>query len=186
MKSKLPPPFDLYTDGDEGPAPVKDDRTFARQIALQALYEIDCAEHEPMQVIDMHQRRQNPNRRASRYFRQLVLGTWEHRFTTDEAIQRFAPEYPLDQIAIIDRNILRMAIYEFAVSRITPIGAAIDEAVELAKQFGGEAAPAFVNGVLGSLADDQSTLDTLRLPDPPEPEGENADADEELTDDDET
>jgi N utilization substance protein B len=165
VKPTLSKPFELYTDEDDIPAPVKDDRTLARQIALQALYEIDSATHDPMFVIDMHQRRQNPNRRASRYFHQLVIGTWKFHDLTDKAIAKFAPEYPLDQIAIIDRNILRMAIYEFAVSGMTPMGAAIDEAVELAKQFGADGAPSFINGVLGSLADHKPTLELLRQPD---------------------
>ncbi len=99
--------------------------------------------------------------------RQLVLGTWNQRDLTDQAIRIYAPEYPLDQLAAIDRNILRMAIYEFAVSAITPVGAAIDEAVELAKQFGADGSPSFVNGVLGSLAEDENMLAQLRQPEQP-------------------
>ncbi|MFN8531061.1 MAG: transcription antitermination factor NusB [Anaerolineae bacterium] len=169
VKITRPKSLELYTDSDDAPIPVKDDRTLARQIALQALYEIDCTAHDPLQVIDIHQRAQNPNKRASRYFRMLVLGTHKHHEASDHAIRVYAPEYPLDQIAIIDRNILRMAIYEFAVSGMTPMGAAIDEAVELAKQFGADGSPAFINGVLGSLADDADMLNTLRQPDEADP-----------------
>jgi len=168
LKHKPEPRFDLYTEGDDAPEPVSDDRTFARQIALQSLYEIDCATHDPMSVIDMHQKWQSPNRRTSRYFRQLVTGTWQNRAETDTAIQRYAPEYPLEQLAIIDRNILRMAIYEFAVSGMTPVSAAIDEAVELAKQYGSDGSPSFINGVLGSLADDEALVAALRQKQPEE------------------
>lgn len=173
-KITLPPKFDLYMDTDEAPPPVSDDRTHARQIALQALYEIDSTNHPMMEVIDMHQRRQDPNRRVSRYFRQLVIGVWTNRDRTDSAITRYAPDYPLDQIAIIDRNILRMSIYEFAVSGMTPVGAAIDEAVELAKQYGSDASPGFINGVLGSLADDAEILRSLRQPEEPSDVDEDA------------
>jgi N utilization substance protein B len=182
LKRKPEPSFDLYTEDDEAPAPVNDDRTLARQIALQALYEIDCAAHDMVSVIEMHQKRQAPNRRTSRYFRQLVQGTWENRDDSDGAIEQYAPEYPLDQIAIIDRNILRMAVYEFAVSGMTPVGAAIDEAVELAKEFGSDGSPAFVNGVLGSLANDEALLARLR-----QQPAETANAEEEADEhDDET
>jgi N utilization substance protein B len=80
----------------------------------------------------------------------------------DETIRRYAPEFPLDQIAVIDRNILRLAIFEFAVRRSTPVGAAIDEAVELAKMFGADGASSFINGVLGALADDKQWLRKVR------------------------
>ena len=65
---------------------------------------------------------------------------------------------PLDQIAAIDRNILRIALWEFAVYHDTPIKVAINEAVELAKQFGSDSAPRFINGVLGALADHQHEI----------------------------
>lgn len=159
--------IDFFTDEGDSPTPVSDERSLGRRIALQILYEVDVARHNPMDVIDIHQRSQNPSRRASRYMRQLVLGTWKQRELTDEAIRVYAPEYPLDQLAAIDRNILRMAIYEFAVSAITPVGAAIDEAVELAKQFGADGSPSFVNGVLGSLAEDEDMLTKLRQTDQP-------------------
>ena len=70
----------------------------------------------------------------------------------DEIISRHAPEWPLDQVAIIDRNIMRIALWEIAVSNQTPLKVAINEAVELGKIYGSESTPRFVNGVLGSLA----------------------------------
>ncbi len=73
-------------------------------------------------------------------------------------IAKYAPEWPLDQVAVIDRNILRLAFWEFAVQRDTPIKVAINEAVELAKQFGSDSAPRFVNGVLGSLAEHKDEI----------------------------
>jgi N utilization substance protein B len=70
----------------------------------------------------------------------------------DAFISEHAPEWPLDQVAIVDRNILRIALWEFAVNGDTPIKVAINEAVELAKMYGSDSSPRFINGVLGSLA----------------------------------
>ena len=70
-------------------------------------------------------------------------------------------EFPLELLAIIDRNILRMAMLEFAVERRTPVGVAIDEAVELSKLFGADNTPSFVNGVLGALADNSELMQVL-------------------------
>lgn len=82
----------------------------------------------------------------------LVHGVLEQRARLDALIQQYAPEWPLEQMAIIDRNILRIAIYEFALTGETPIKVAINEAIELAKDYGSESASRFVNGVLGALA----------------------------------
>lgn len=82
----------------------------------------------------------------------LVNGVLNQRARLDALIQQYAPEWPLEQMAIIDRNILRIAIYEFALTGETPIKVAINEAIELAKDYGSESASRFVNGVLGALA----------------------------------
>jgi transcription antitermination protein NusB len=83
----------------------------------------------------------------------LVHGVIEYQDDMDRLITRFAPEWPLDQMAVIDRNILRIAMYEFLVTDETPVKVAINEAVELAKVYGSDSAPRFINGVLGTLAD---------------------------------
>jgi N utilization substance protein B len=74
----------------------------------------------------------------------------EHRKELDEEIHQLAPEFPIDQMARIDRNVLRIALYELRVLGDAPAAAIIDEAVELAKMFGSEASPKFVNGVLAT------------------------------------
>jgi N utilization substance protein B len=81
----------------------------------------------------------------------LVQGVNAHQERLDTLIGRYAPEWPVDQIAIIDRNVLRIAIYELLFRDDTPTKVAINEAVELAKEFGSESSGRFVNGVLGSL-----------------------------------
>jgi N utilization substance protein B len=78
--------------------------------------------------------------------------------TLDELIAEHAPEWPMDQLAVIDRNILRIALWEFAVEKCTPIKVAINEAIELSKMYGSDATPRFVNGVLGSLANRQNEI----------------------------
>lgn len=92
------------------------------------------------------------------FARKLVQGVMAQAPALDRLIQKYAPEWPVDQMALIDRNILRMAIWEFAADRQTPIKVAINEAVELAKLYGSDSAPRFVNGVLGALATRQGEV----------------------------
>lgn len=143
-------------------APPANERSEARRLALQALYEVDLARHQSGEVVARCLTEHQPSRQVARYFRKLVEGVMEHYVAIDAAFVHFAPDFPLEQIAIIDRNILRIAIYEFAVSQRVPVSVAINEAVELAKLFGSDGAPGFVNGVLGALADDVETVNQLR------------------------
>lgn len=123
----------------------------ARIVALQALFEIDIAQHDPDTVLQQRFA-VKPLPEAGRDFaRTMVQGILEHQAELDALIQDNAPEWPLDQVAVIDRNILRMAIFEFAVQRNTPVKVAINEAVELAKLFGSDSSGRFVNGVLGTI-----------------------------------
>ena len=148
------------------------DRSISRQVALQVLYEVDSAHHSIENVIS-EQLQENPvTGKVARYLRRLVDGVARHRQTLDTVIQEYAPEWPLDQVAIVDRNILRIAIYELIFEPRVPVGVAIDEAVALADLFGGDGAPRFVNGVLGALADHLDTLRTAYAPS--ESEGENS------------
>lgn len=104
----------------------------------------------------------------------LLEGILKHKQKLDVLIHRYAPEWPLDQIAIIDRNILRIAVYELAAETSIPVKVAINEAIELAKTFGAESTPRFVNGVLGTLAsredDLRSSFGKLLVPQASEPE----------------
>jgi N utilization substance protein B len=133
-------------------------RTKARCAALQALYEIDITGHKPGQVIHERTIAQSLDNKMAEFTNQIVLGVWPLIEDLDQFIAEQAPEWPLDQVAIIDRNILRIALWEFAVSGITPMKVAINEAVELAKMYGSDSAPRFVNGVLGSLAIRQNEI----------------------------
>lgn len=126
-------------------------RRRARMAALQALYEIDLSNHLAMRVVERTALDNKLPQQASKFACHLVVGVLEHKAELDRLIQKHAPEWPIDQMAAIDRNILRIAIFEFGFDGSTPVKVAINEAVELAKLFGSNSAPRFVNGVLGSL-----------------------------------
>jgi transcription antitermination protein NusB len=133
-------------------------RTRARSVALQVLYEIDIAQHSPTDVLKLRLEDTPLTDELAEFSRQIIFGVLPLTQSLDHAIEKYAPEWPFDQIAAIDRNILRIACWEFAVQRETPVKVAINEAVELAKMFGSDSAARFVNGVLGSLAEHQYEL----------------------------
>ncbi len=133
-------------------------RTRARSLALQVLYEVDIANHLPGDIYKSRLEETPLSEELSEFARQIIFGVIPLTPTLDQIIASYAPEWPLDQIAAIDRNILRMALWEFAVYHDTPIKVAINEAVELAKQYGSDSAPRFINGVLGALADHQHEI----------------------------
>ena len=133
-------------------------RTRARSLALQVLYEVDIAHHPPGDVFKSRLEETPLSEELSEFARQIIFGVLPLNTHLDQLIAKYAPEWPFDQIAAIDRNILRIALWEFAVFHETPLKVAINEAVELAKQYGSDSAPRFVNGVLGALADHQHEI----------------------------
>jgi N utilization substance protein B len=133
-------------------------RTKARSIALQALYEIDITGHAPAPTIEQRLESEPLDTNLADFSRQIVYGVLPIIQKLDDFIAQQAPEWPLDQVAIIDRNILRIALWEFAVAGVTPIKVAINEAIEMSKIYGSDSTPRFVNGVLGSLATRQDEI----------------------------
>jgi len=133
-------------------------RTRARSLALQVLYEVDMANHPPADVFRSRLEETPLSDELSEFAHQIIFGVLSRTTNLDQLIAKYAPEWPFDQVAAIDRNILRIALWEFAVFHETPIKVAINEAVELAKEFGSDSAPRFVNGVLGALADHQHEI----------------------------
>lgn len=159
------------------PPPTANDRTLARRITLQILYEIDSVHHPLEQVLATQLEYHQPVRKTANYAHHLVNGVMlsGNIERIDRVIAHFAPEFPLNQVALIDRNILRIAIFEMALDvRHVPLGAAITEAVELGKLYGSESTSRFVNGVLGAIASDMTTvrelLGTDKQPTAPESE----------------
>jgi N utilization substance protein B len=133
-------------------------RTRARSIALQVLYETDLASHPPADAFKARLEEAPLADEHAEFARKIIFGVLPLTHELDELIAKYAPEWPLDQIATIDRNILRIAFWEFAISRETPVKVAINEAVELAKLYGSDSAPRFINGVLGTLVEHESEI----------------------------
>ncbi|HUS94348.1 MAG TPA: transcription antitermination factor NusB [Patescibacteria group bacterium] len=128
-------------------------RRRARRVTLESLYEIDVANHPPHEVMEQRIEDQPMESAGIEFAYKLLNGVLKYKNGMDILITRYAPEWPVEQMAVIDRNILRIAIFEFLVDKETPVKVAINEAVELAKLYGSDSAPRFINGVLGSLAD---------------------------------
>lgn len=102
--------------------------------------------------------------RILQYFQHLTYNIVRVRAVLDELLSHYAPDFPIDQVAVVDRNILRIALWEVAVDKRVPLGVAIDEAIELGKLFGSEATPRFVNGVLGTIGQNlKAVREQLRL-----------------------
>lgn len=127
-------------------------RRKAREVALQALYELECTQHTAAEVLEQRLDEKPLEPEGEAFARQIVTGVLSHAQDLDDKIRKYAPEWPLEQMALVDRGILRIALWEFGVGRLTPVKVAINEAVELAKEFGSDSAPRFVNGVLGAAA----------------------------------
>ena len=136
-------------------------RTRARSLALQVLYETDLSAHLPGDVLKTRLEETTLPPDLAEFARGIIFGVMPLREQLDRIIAKYAPEWPMDQVAAIDRNILRMACWEFAVSRSTPVKVAINEAVELAKMFGSDSTARFVNGVLGTLVDHEHEIHQL-------------------------
>ncbi|MCL4870909.1 MAG: transcription antitermination factor NusB [Anaerolineae bacterium] len=141
-------------------------RRRARRLTLEVLYEYDIVAHAPGEVLQRHLNDEPVERVVAEFAGQLLFGIVEMQAQMDMLISRYAPEWPLEQMAVIDRNILRIAIYEFLMDGTTPTKVAINEAVELAKMYGSDSAPRFINGVLGTLAEQTDTLRQELLLDP--------------------
>lgn len=127
-------------------------RRKARAIALQTLYEIDSVGHEMEAVVCRLLAEGGLSEENNAFVRELVSEVIQNKEKIDYNIQRFAPAWPIEQIPVVDRNILRLAIFEILFDNKVSVKVAINEAVELAKKFGSDNSPKFVNGVLGSVS----------------------------------
>jgi N utilization substance protein B len=116
------------------------------------LYEADTAGHDPGEVVQRLSEDGGISGEPAAYAVQLIAGVKARRAELDDLIGRSAPQWPVSQLAVIDRNLLRIAIFELLFEDETPVSVAVNEAVELAKTFGGEGSPRFINGVLGTLS----------------------------------
>ncbi|MDP2934822.1 MAG: transcription antitermination factor NusB [bacterium] len=131
-------------------------RHIARSIVLQSLYEIDFRKNKDSDakiILGKNIKEFGEGIDEIDFMERLSAGVLEHRPKIDKIIEKSAPEWPLEQITIVDRNVLRMGIYEllFGDKKEVPPKVAINEAIELAKNYGGESSGRFVNGVLGTI-----------------------------------
>ena len=127
-------------------------RRRARTLALQALYEIDITGHEADEVTERLLAEEGLPEDIDVFVRDIVTGVMLNKAQLDQSIGQHAPAWPIDQLPVVDRNILRLAIFEILIDNKVPIKVAINEAVELAKTFGADRTSKFVNGVLGSVS----------------------------------
>ena len=124
-------------------------RRQARRWALQALYEWDAVTHDPLQAVERIRAERVDS--SATYSQELVRLVLDHTAELDAHIQHFAQAWPVEQISIVDRNVLRIALCELLFVEDVPAKVAISEAVAMAKSYGGESSSRFVNGVLGSF-----------------------------------
>jgi N utilization substance protein B len=126
-------------------------RHLSRTIAMQSLYDWDF--HQDRPILEIAKRVAEPVKKDIdfEYLNRVVKGAADSAADHDEMIAKAAPEWPLDQISVIDKSILRLAAYELLNDKDIPPKVAINEAVEIAKTFGGENSSKFINGVLGTL-----------------------------------
>lgn len=127
-------------------------RRRGRVSAMQVLYEIDMSQHNPEAILSRQSAEGLLLEESALFTRELVMGVLQHQGEIDALIHEYAPLYPVVQLSPIDRNILRLAIYEMLFVPEVPLKVAINEAVELAKIFGSDSSSRFVNGVLGSVS----------------------------------
>ena len=127
------------------------ERRRARMLALKALFEADLSSHDALAALGRLIEEEQSLPETAAFAHGLVAGVLASRPDLDAHIVRAAPAFPLDQIAAIDRNVLRLALYEILKNNETPVRAAVNEAVELAKTYGSDGSRRFVNGVLGSI-----------------------------------
>ncbi len=128
------------------------ERRKARTLALKVLYEIDATGHNADEALGRLITEGDVSQENREFIIGLVEGVSRNKERIDQNIRRFAPAWPIKQLPVVDRNILRLAIFEILLDNKVPVKVAINEAVELAKTFGGESSPKFVNGVLGSVS----------------------------------
>lgn len=136
-------------------------RHLARRFALQSLYEWDFwgGDRDPLEICDRNIERwmfeEGESFDETDFTKGIVGGVLDHQKEIDDTISKFAPDWPLEKITTVDRNILRVGVYELLYNFDIPSKVAINEAIELAKSFGGDSSGRFVNGVLGAVYRDQ-------------------------------
>jgi transcription antitermination protein NusB len=124
----------------------------AREFALQILYAIDISENQPEKVVSLFWETLTCQEEVRLFSNELVMGVCRHMALVDEIISRYSEHWAIERMTSVDRNILRMAVYELLCLPEIPHSVTINEAVEIGKKFGSEDSGAFVNGILDKIA----------------------------------
>lgn len=124
----------------------------ARELALKVLFQLESSDDDPEEVLQYHAAEGAATSDVAHFAGQLVRGVIANREKLDAVLSETSDNWKLDQMAKVDRIVLRIAVYEITIDRHVPTKAAINESIELAKTFSGEEAGRFVNGILGRVA----------------------------------
>ncbi|HEX2062089.1 MAG TPA: transcription antitermination factor NusB [Thermoanaerobaculia bacterium] len=126
-------------------------RRKARELALQMLFQHDMSGNGPDQIIDTFEELQKSKPNTREFATKIFRGTVDHIASIDEMIQNQADNWRLSRMATVDRNIIRMSVYEFLHENDTPKLVIIDEAIEIAKKYGTQKSSQFINGILDGI-----------------------------------
>jgi len=126
-------------------------RRRSRELAMQALFYMDISHNDPKETLKRFCTNFGPSKKMLSFFLELVRGVTASRSDIDGIIERFSENWKLDRMSCVDRNIIRIAVYELLYCHDIPAKVAINEAIELAKMFGGDSSGKFINGVLGTV-----------------------------------
>ena len=126
-------------------------RRAARELVLKALFARDLGKAEPYSLLDQLVEEENSGEDAKKFSRHIIEGVIANQGNIDDTIQKYAIEWDVCRMAAVDRNIMRMALFEMLYSPEIPDAVAVNEAVELAKIYGSEDSARFINGILGNV-----------------------------------
>jgi N utilization substance protein B len=126
-------------------------RRKARELAMQALFYMDQSPMAPKQALQLFVQQYPPPKQVDRFFNEIVSGILENRRNIDGLIEKNAQHWKLSRMSGVDRNVMRIAVFEFLFKPDIPKTVSINEAIEIGKRFGSEETGAFVNGILDSI-----------------------------------
>ncbi len=138
-------------------------RRRAREIALQVLYQLDIVQGDPKEALTLYFENFHPSEKTREFCQRLVEGVCQEQGEIDRLIEEKAENWTLKRMAVVDRNILRLATFELLNCPDIPFKASLNEAIELAKKFGNDDSSAFINGILDQIR----SLGGANLPDGP-------------------
>ena len=139
-------------------------RRKAREHALQILYQLDIKKERPSSsVLKNFWIEYNPDEEVKLFAEEIVKGTFKHLAKINQLIHKCAKNWSLDRMAVVDRNVLRMAVYEILYRLDIPTSVTINEAIEIAKKYGTDESGSFVNGILDSIARMTGKLDEGKI-----------------------